>query len=42
MACLDGLGSIGDEEHAPGEFVELDRLPLQVKRAALTMYRLTR
>jgi glutamate carboxypeptidase len=42
LACLDGLGSVGDEEHAPGEFVELDRLPLQVKRAALTMYRLTR
>jgi glutamate carboxypeptidase len=42
LACLDGLGAFGDEEHAPGEFVELDRLPLQVKRAAVLMHRLTR
>jgi glutamate carboxypeptidase len=40
LACLDGLGSIGDQDHAPGEYVELDALPLQVKRAALLMYRL--
>lgn len=42
LACLDGLGALGAQEHAPGEFVELDALPLQVKRAALLMYRLTR
>ncbi|HET7202497.1 MAG TPA: M20/M25/M40 family metallo-hydrolase [Steroidobacteraceae bacterium] len=42
LACLDGLGSLGDQEHAPGEFIELDALPLQVKRAALLIYRLSR
>ena len=42
LACLDGLGAFGDDDHAPGEFLELDTLPLQVKRAAVLMYRLTR
>jgi glutamate carboxypeptidase len=42
LACLDGLGAVGDHEHAPGEYIELDALPMQVKRAALLMYRLTR
>jgi glutamate carboxypeptidase len=42
LACLDGLGSLGEQEHAPGEYIELDALPLQVKRAALLMYRLSR
>jgi len=42
LACVDGLGAVGDNEHAPGEFIELDTLPMQVKRAALLMYRLTR
>ena len=42
LACVDGLGAVGDNEHAPGEFIELDVLPMQVKRAALLMYRLTR
>ena len=42
LACLDGLGALGDQEHAPGEFLELDALPLQVKRAALLIYRLSR
>jgi glutamate carboxypeptidase len=41
LACVDGLGAVGDHEHAPGEFIELDVLPMQVKRAALLMYRLT-
>jgi glutamate carboxypeptidase len=41
VACLDGLGALGENDHAPGEYVELDALPLQVKRAALLMYRLT-
>ena len=40
LACLDGLGALGDLDHAPGEYVELDSLPLQVKRAALLMHRL--
>ena len=39
---LDGLGAIGSKAHAPGEFVELNSLPQQTKRAALLIYRLTR
>jgi glutamate carboxypeptidase len=42
LACLDGLGAIGDNDHAPGEYVELDSLGLQIKRAALLMHRLSR
>ncbi len=42
LACLDGLGTDGENDHAPGEYVLLDSLPLQVKRAALLMHRLTR
>jgi glutamate carboxypeptidase len=42
LACLDGLGAMGDNDHAPGEYVDLDSLPLQVKRAALLMHRLSR
>ena len=42
LACLDGLGADGENDHAPGEYVQLDSLPLQVKRAALLMHRLTR
>ncbi len=39
---LDGLGALGDKEHAPGEWAELDELPNLTKRAALLIYRLTR
>ena len=39
---LDGLGAYGSGSHAPGEMVELDRLPIQSKRAALLIYRLMR
>jgi glutamate carboxypeptidase len=42
LACLDGLGADGDNDHAPGEYLNLDSLPLQTKRAALLMHRLTR
>ena len=42
LACLDGLGALGEQDHAPGEYLELDALPMQVKRAAVLMYRLTR
>ena len=42
LACLDGLGALGDQDHAPGEYLEFDALPMQVKRAALLMHRLTR
>src|SRR5512139_330667 len=41
LACLDGLGADGDNDHAPGEYLNLDSLPLQTKRAALLMHRLT-
>ena len=37
---LDGLGALGENEHAPGEWVDLDALPMQTKRAALLMQRL--
>lgn len=39
---LDGLGAIGGRAHAPGEFVELDSLAQQTKRAAVLIYRLTK
>jgi glutamate carboxypeptidase len=39
---LEDLGGIGYGEHARGEYVELDTLPMQIKRAALLIYRLTR
>jgi glutamate carboxypeptidase len=42
LACLDGLGAIGENSHAPGEYIDVDRLPVQIRRAALLMYRLTR
>lgn len=42
LACLDGLGAMGGKDHAPGEYVEIDTLPLQTRRAALLIYRLTR
>jgi len=40
LAALDGLGAFGEQEHAPGESVELGAFPLLTKRAALLMYRL--
>jgi glutamate carboxypeptidase len=42
LACLDGLGAMGDGDHAPGEYLEIASLPMLTKRAALLMYRLTR
>lgn len=39
---LDGLGARGGGAHEPTEFMELDSLPLVIKRAALLIYRLTR
>ena len=42
IACLDGLGAVGHHEHAPGESIDLDTLPMQIQRAALLIYRLTR
>ncbi|WP_420127935.1 M20/M25/M40 family metallo-hydrolase [Longimicrobium sp.] len=40
--ALAGLGANGSGAHAPGERIDLETLPLQVKRAALLIYRLTR
>jgi glutamate carboxypeptidase len=40
LPALDGLGALGEHEHAPGESVEVEALPLLTKRAALLMYRL--
>ena len=42
LACLDGLGAMGENDHAPGEYVELGKLPMLTRRAALLIYRLTR
>lgn len=42
LACLDGLGADGGNEHAPGEYVDLAGLPALTRRAALLIYRLTR
>jgi glutamate carboxypeptidase len=42
MDCIDGLGASGKGAHAPGETINLKEFPLLIKRAALTIYRLTR
>jgi hypothetical protein len=42
MACLDGLGAVGDKYHAPGEYLEIDQLSQQIRRAALLFHRLGR
>jgi glutamate carboxypeptidase len=39
---LDGLGAKGAGSHSPREWVDLDTLPAQIKRAAILIYRLTR
>lgn len=39
---LDGLGATGGNEHAKGEYADLDTLARQTKRAAILIYRLTR
>lgn len=40
IARLDGLGALGDREHAPGEWIDVRELPHLVKRAALLIHRL--
>jgi glutamate carboxypeptidase len=42
LACLDGLGAMGEDVHAPGEYLEIDALGVQIRRAALLFFRLTR
>ncbi len=39
---ISGFGSLGGGAHAPGETIDLARQPVQTKRAALFLYRLTR
>jgi glutamate carboxypeptidase len=39
---LIGMGAAGEGSHAPGETVDLKSLPLQAKRAAIMMYRLSK
>jgi len=41
VPSLEDLGAIGAGDHERGEYVELDTLPMQIKRAALLIYRLT-
>ncbi len=37
---LDGLGALGEQEHARGEYIDLAALPLLIQRAALLIHRL--
>jgi glutamate carboxypeptidase len=40
---LDGIGgALGGNAHAPGEWADLEPLPVLIKRAAVLIYRLTR
>jgi glutamate carboxypeptidase len=39
---ISGFGSLGGGAHAPGETIDLTRQPVQTRRAALFIYRLTR
>jgi glutamate carboxypeptidase len=41
-AVLDGLGTKGADEHTTNESIDLRSLPLQAKRAAVLLYRLSR
>lgn len=40
VPALDGLGAMGDREHAPGELVDLGELPALIQRTALLIHRL--
>ena len=42
LDAISGMGSIGSGGHAPGETVDLTRQGVQMKRAAVMIYRLTR
>lgn len=41
LDCLDGLGAMGGNAHAPGEFINLKSLQNIEKRVALLCYRIT-
>jgi glutamate carboxypeptidase len=42
LDALSGLGAVGSGSHVPGETIDLRRQPIQMKRTALLIYRLTR
>ncbi|MEO8276682.1 MAG: M20/M25/M40 family metallo-hydrolase [Thermoanaerobaculia bacterium] len=42
LPCLDGLGALGENEHARGEWIDLEELPHLTARAALLIHRLGR
>ena len=39
---IDGVGLMGQDDHTPGETADLSSLPSQTKRAAVTLYRISR
>jgi glutamate carboxypeptidase len=39
VSGLDGLGALGAQEHAPGEYADLEDMPVLTKRAALLLDR---
>ena len=39
---LAGIGATGEGSHAPGETIDLSTQPINTKRDALLMYRLSR
>jgi glutamate carboxypeptidase len=39
---IDGIGLMGRDDHTPGETADLSTLPSQTKRAALTLYRVSK
>lgn len=40
--AIDGLGLLGDAEHTEAEYADLRTLPMQVKRTAVLLYRLSK
>ncbi|HXI00693.1 MAG TPA: M20/M25/M40 family metallo-hydrolase [Sphingobacteriaceae bacterium] len=42
LDAVDGLGTSGGGAHKPGEWINLKHFPLQIQRAALLIYRLTK
>ena len=42
LPALDGLGGKGGNSHAPGEWGDLESMPMLIKRTAVLLYRLTR
>ena len=39
VSGLDGLGGLGAQEHAPGEYTDLEEMTVLTKRAALLLNR---